>query len=99
MGEGEIVFVTGNPNKVEEFQAILGKEFPYEIVPQKIDLLEYQGSSEEICIKKCREAADVLQRPVIIEDTSLCFNAMENLPGKHRESPIIAVSISADFTI
>ena len=47
MGQGKIVFVTGNPNKVEEFQAILGKEFPYEIVPQKIDLLEYQGSSAD----------------------------------------------------
>merc|ERR1712150_129869 len=83
MEKGTIVFVTGNSNKLEEFQSILGKEFPYDIVSQKIDLLEYQGSSEEICIKKCKEAVKVLQRPVIIEDTSLCFNAMGGLPGPY----------------
>ena len=78
-----IVFVTGNPNKVEEFQAILGTDFPHQIVSRNIDLPEYQGKSEEICTEKCRAAMKALQTPVIIEDTSLCFNAMGGLPGKY----------------
>ena len=76
-----IVFVTGNLNKVEEFQAILGTDFPHQIVSRNIDLPEYQGKSEDICIEKCRAAMKVLQTPVFIEDTSLCFNAMGGLPG------------------
>ena len=76
-----IVFVTGNPNKVEEFQAILGTDFPHQIVSRNVDLPEYQGKSEDICIEKCRAAMKVLQTPVFIEDTSLCFNAMGGLPG------------------
>ena len=78
-----IVFVTGNANKVEEFQDILGKDFPHTILAQKIDLPEYQGTSKEICVEKCRAAVGTLQVPVIIEDTSLCFNAMAGLPGKY----------------
>ena len=38
-----LTFVTGNAKKLEEFVAILGSNFPYEVVSQKIDLPEYQG--------------------------------------------------------
>ena len=48
---------------------------------QKIDLPEYQGTPQEICIEKCREAAKTIQGPVITEDTCLCFNAMGGMPG------------------
>ena len=81
--KNKIVFVTGNPNKVEEFLDILGNDFPHTILAQKIDLPEYQGTSEEICVEKCRAAVGALQVPVIIEDTSLCFNAMAGLPGTY----------------
>jgi inosine/xanthosine triphosphate pyrophosphatase family protein len=33
-----ISFVTGNAKKLEEFVAILGPNFPHEIVARKIDL-------------------------------------------------------------
>lgn len=32
-----ITFVTGNAKKLEEVSAILGKDFPFEVVSQKID--------------------------------------------------------------
>lgn len=78
-----IVFVTGNAKKLEEFIAILGKGFPREITSRKIDLPEYQGEIDEICIKKCRTAAEIVRGPVIIEDTCLCFDALKGLPGPY----------------
>ena len=81
MSRKTLTFVTGNAKKLEEVIAILGSNFPYEVVSQKIDLPEYQGTPEEICIEKCREAAKIVKGPVITEDTCLCFNALGGLPG------------------
>ncbi len=78
-----ISFVTGNAKKLEEFIAILGPNFAHDIISKKIDLPEYQGSPEEVCREKCKEAAKSIQGPVIIEDTCLCFNAMGGLPGPY----------------
>ncbi|PSN40484.1 Inosine triphosphate pyrophosphatase [Blattella germanica] len=78
-----IVFVTGNANKLAEVVAILGKSFPFKLENRKIDLPEYQGEVNEICINKCKEAAKIVKGPVIIEDTSLCFNALGGLPGPY----------------
>ncbi|XP_015588982.1 inosine triphosphate pyrophosphatase [Cephus cinctus] len=78
-----IVFVTGNAKKLEEFVAILGRNFPRQVTSMKVDLPEYQGDIEDICKNKCRAAADIVKGPVIIEDTCLCFNAMKGLPGPY----------------
>lgn len=83
MNNKPITFVTGNAKKLEEFKAILGTSFPREIVSQKVDLPELQGEITEICIKKCKEAARIVQGPVIVEDTCLCFNALKGLPGPY----------------
>lgn len=76
-----ITFITGNAKKLEEVIAILGKEFPRELVSRKIDLPELQGDMDEVSIKKCKEAAKHVKGPVIVEDTSLCFSALGGLPG------------------
>lgn len=52
-----------------------------QLISQKIDLPEYQGEIEDICRSKCKEAAKIVKGPVIVEDTSLCFNALQGLPG------------------
>lgn len=77
-----ITFITGNAKKLEEVVAILGKEFPRELVSKKVDLPEWQGEIDEISIKKCQEAAKLVQGPVVVEDTCLCFHALGGLPGK-----------------
>lgn len=77
-----ITFITGNAKKLEEVVAILGKDFPRELVSRKIDLPEWQGEMNEISIKKCQEAAKHVKGPVIVEDTCLCFNALGGLPGE-----------------
>lgn len=81
-GQPAITFVTGNAKKLEEFVAILGTTFPRLIQSQKIDLPELQGEIDDICTKKCLEAARIVNGPVIVEDTCLCFHALKGLPGK-----------------
>lgn len=79
-----ITFVTGNAKKLEEVKAILSKgagRFPFRIVNQKIDLPELQGEPEEVSVEKCRLAAERVGGAVLVEDTSLCYNALGGLPG------------------
>lgn len=76
-----IIFVTGNEKKLKEFVDILGTSFPRQIVSKIVDLPELQGDIEYIAVKKCKEAARIVQGPVIIEDSSLCFLALKGLPG------------------
>ncbi|CAF1172526.1 unnamed protein product [Adineta steineri] len=48
-----------------------------------LDLPEYQGEAEEISREKAKLAAQSVNGPVLIEDTSLCFNALHGLPGPY----------------
>ena len=84
-GLPKVTFVTGNAKKLEEVKAILssGGSLPVEIVSQKIDLPELQGDPEEISAQKCVLAAKEVGGPVMVEDTSLCFNALGGLPGPY----------------
>ena len=77
----KITFVTGNKKKLEEVVAILGDSLPYELVSLKLDLPELQGEPEEVSIEKCKLAAMQVNGPVMVEDTSLCYNALNGLPG------------------
>ena len=60
-----------------------GEKLTCEIVAQSLDLPELQGEPEEIAKEKCRLAAQQIKGPVMVEDTSLCFNAMQGLPGPY----------------
>lgn len=61
--------------------AILGDTLPFDLVSQKIDLPELQGEPDEVSAEKCVLAAQKVGGPVLVEDTSLCFNALGGLPG------------------
>lgn len=76
-----ITFVTGNKKKLEEVIDIFGKDLPFQLISQKIDLPELQGEPEDVAREKCKIAADIVKGPVMVEDTSLCFNALGGLPG------------------
>jgi hypothetical protein len=58
-----------------------GQELPFTVQPAKLDLPELQGEPEDISRAKCRIAAQQLGGAVMVEDTSLCFNALQGLPG------------------
>ncbi|KAK0727999.1 putative inosine triphosphate pyrophosphatase [Lasiosphaeria miniovina] len=74
-------FITGNANKLVEVKAIL--EPAIQVENQELDLIEIQGTLEEVTLDKCRRATDLIQGPVLVEDTSLCFNVLDGLPGPY----------------
>lgn len=90
----ELIFVTGNAKKAQEVTFALenrGVQLPGKgLQTLKLDLPELQGEPEEIAQKKCQEAYERILKErgcedgpflVIIEDTSLCYNALQGLPG------------------
>jgi inosine triphosphate pyrophosphatase len=89
-----ITFVTGNKKKLEEVKRILAspksdgdakqdESLPFTIANKKLDLPELQGDPLEIAKEKCALAAKELGGAVITEDTSLCFIALNSMPGPY----------------
>ena len=82
-----INFVSGNKNKLKELSDIFNTHFnDIEIKQLDIDLPELQGLPEDIVkgkLKLALEKAKKLEGPVLVEDTSLCFNAYGGLPGAY----------------
>lgn len=74
------IFITGNQSKADYLSRQLGVEIEH----QKIDLLELQSTDlHEIVAHKLRQAYKVCQSPVLVEDVSLVFNALGDLPGPY----------------
>lgn len=70
-------FITGNKNKFEEVQAVLG-----DIEQLDLDLTEIQEIDAELIIKhKLQEALKHESGELIVEDTSLYLECMNGLPG------------------
>jgi hypothetical protein len=63
-------FITGNKNKLAEVQAIL--EGVIELRNQNVDLVEIQGTVEEVTLDKARRAAEAVRLDMLI--TSLSSN-------------------------
>ena len=87
---GPLIFITGNEKKLAEVRAILSTpntEGSFEMTNVKLDLPELQGEPEEVAREKCRLALEHIEKTVaeprwvMVEDTSLCFNALNGLPG------------------
>ncbi|ODQ78233.1 hypothetical protein BABINDRAFT_9456 [Babjeviella inositovora NRRL Y-12698] len=89
-----ITFVTGNSNKLREVVHILSHGAPpsndgshkvgkFTVVNNSLDLEEVQGTIEEVTIFKAKKAAELLQRPVLVEDTCLGYDALNGLPGPY----------------
>jgi non-canonical purine NTP pyrophosphatase (RdgB/HAM1 family) len=75
-----VTFITGNQSKADALAAWLG----FEIAHQKLELDEIQSvDMKEIAEHKARQAYDILQSPVLIEDVGLSFNALGGLPGPY----------------
>ena len=73
-----ITYITGNQHKADYLASYLGHPIEY----KKVDLDELQSMDlKEIIRHKVRQAYDVIKSPVVVEDTSLEFKALGNLPG------------------
>jgi inosine triphosphate pyrophosphatase len=78
----KVYFVTGNKNKFEEDKAILAE---YDIGCEHIamDVPEIQADPEEIAKYKAKYACDKTGKACFVDDTALCFNALNGLPGEY----------------
>lgn len=73
-----MIFVTGNHQKLKEFEEILGIKLNH----SDLDLDEIQSIEvEEVAEHKARQAYELLKEPVIVEDTGLYFEELNGLPG------------------
>jgi len=73
-----VTFITGNQNKADYLSKYLGH--PVDHV--KFNLDEIQSTDlNEIVEHKVRQAYELLEKPVIVEDVSLEFVALNGLPG------------------
>ena len=76
----KIEYITSNAQKFEEAHHILSD---WELEQVNIDLTEIQGDRFEIINAKAKEALRILNRPLIVEDVSLCCPAIGGLPGPY----------------
>lgn len=71
-------FITGNQNKADYLSELLGLPVAHE----KVNLDEIQSMNlHEIVRHKVHQAYDTIGKPVLVEDVSLEFKALGNLPG------------------
>ncbi len=74
----EITFVTSHAKKAEEISWHLG----HPVTHHHLDLPEIQSLDPHEAVRvKAEEAYRLLQRPVLVEDFSLRFEALGKLPG------------------
>ena len=72
------VFISGNQNKIN----YISKTLDITLDHQKIDLDEVQSADPRVVAEhKVRQAYELIRKPVLVEDTSLSFNALNGLPG------------------
>ncbi|KAJ1661827.1 acetyl-coenzyme A synthetase 2 [Coemansia sp. RSA 1813] len=77
----KLTFVTGNKNKLREMQELLHSIV--DLHSRAVDLEEIQGTTQQVAVAKCKQAAAIIGGPVITEDVGLGFNAMNGLPGAY----------------
>ncbi len=74
----KIVFISGNPGKVEEVSRYLGMPFEH----KELDLPEIQSlRPEEIVREKAIRAHGEIGGSVLVEDVSFAFHVLGRLPG------------------
>lgn len=80
MTANQPVFITGNQHKADYFSRQMGLE----IAHQKLELDELQSIDLHVIVEhKLRQAYAAIDAPVIVEDVSLSFTALGELPGPY----------------
>lgn len=73
-----VTFITGNQNKANNLARLLGVRLDH----VKLDLDEIQSVTlRDIVEHKAKQAYEIIQRPVIVDDVGLEFVALGGLPG------------------
>jgi len=99
---GSILYVSGNAEKRAEAQ-VLGGALGIELEPfnPAIEVSEIQGSIEEIARHKCAAAweASDKQRPLLVEDVALAFEAFAGAPGAYVRDMLRSHSLEALYAL
>jgi non-canonical purine NTP pyrophosphatase (RdgB/HAM1 family) len=76
----DVTFITGNPHKADYLSRLL----ELGIAHQKVDQDELQSLDLHVIVEhKLRQAYERIKRPVLVEDVSLEFCALDKLPGPY----------------
>lgn len=74
----DVVFITGNQQKVDFLNKYLGLDIEH----KKLDLDEIQSLDlNKVTEHKVRQAYELVGRPVLVEDVAFSLKAMGRLPG------------------
>jgi inosine triphosphate pyrophosphatase len=76
----KIAYITSNQQKFEEASHILEG---WELDRTALELTEIQGDYRDITKAKAKEALSQLHIPLIVEDVSVCCDAIAGLPGPY----------------
>jgi XTP/dITP diphosphohydrolase len=78
----KLAVVTGNPHKAREVAEYLAGIIEVEHVP--LDCPEFRHNDvAEIARGKARFAFETLKRPLIVDDTAFCIDALKGFPGPY----------------
>ena len=77
----KLIFGTGNLAKISEAQTILSD---FEIQGLNIEIEEIQSlDPKKVAIRKAHDYFSIAKKPLFIEDVSLSFAGLNNLPGTY----------------
>lgn len=79
----ELYFATGNSDKFELVYRYLEKNAPHiQLKPFTQELIEIQSyDQKEVAIDKARQAWNILQKPVLVDDAAIYFEKYRDFPG------------------
>ena len=77
----ELIFVTGNPLKFKLAESIFARS-GIKIIQLKANIPEIQAeTTEEVAKFSAKYAADMLNKPVLVNDSGFFINALKGFPG------------------
>lgn len=78
------LFVSTSKYKIEEFKIIVNSRFDFSIINEEYpDIIEIQGTKEEVVIDKAIKAYQMFKRPVIVDDEGLNIVELNGFPGPY----------------
>lgn len=76
-----LFLATANKHKVEEISAVLSV-YGIKVFGKRVDFFEPDFPSlKQVAEEKARQAFEKIQKPLIVEDTGVYFEAYDNFPG------------------
>jgi len=81
----EVIFATGNNGKIATLKSHLSlAELKIDVIQQPLELIEPQAATAtEVAKVKAQQAYDLLQKPVLVDDSSFHIHALGGFPGPY----------------